>query len=1022
MKQFFHQNFISSSVSICCLVAGLPAQAQIAADNTVNTNVISSGNNFEITGGTAVGSNLFHSFREFSVPTGGEAFFNNISNLSNITNIISRVTGGNVSTIDGLIRENYGANLILINPSGITFGANAQLNISGSFLATTANSLKFEDGGEFTTDTTNPPGLTISVPIGLQFGTNPQPINVQGQGHNISLQSPIFPPFTRGTTTGLKVQPGNTLALVGGGINLEGGTLTAEGGHIDLGSVDGGFVSLNPSPQGWNLGYQGVTSFQDIALSQKALADTSGLGSGSIQLQGRNISIGDGSMALIQTKGTETAGGVNVNASESLVLSGTTADGLISSNIFTETIGSGKSGDINVTTPRLIVQDGAAISTATHTSAPGGNIDIQAADYLQVSGFSAVNPSRFSNITAGAFGAGVGGNLNIATGDLIIGDRAFISSTAFGSGSASNVNIRATNTVDITGTGFVEFQQTFPIGAILGTLKPTDRGTGIFLGTEGIGGGASGNLNLETASLIMRNGGVIFSPAFLQGKGGDLNIRASELIDLNAAAIQAGNSLGSSGTGGKISVDTKQLNLQDGATIISAALGSGAGGNVEIKASNGIQIWRTPPEAAILTGIYTNTTLGTGRGGDLKIDTGYLFIKDGVIASNTGASLPTRLIQVGGPGGNVVVNAREAIEISGVLRDLRFPSGLGTTGYSPSRSGNLTINTKKLILREGADASTATLSSGQGGTLTVNASDSIELSGITISGITLGGLSAAAGRANLPELRTTGASGDIRLFTDKLIVRDGAKVDVESLGPGRAGTLQVVANSIFLDNQGTISAATTSGEGGNIFLQTNSLLMRHNSQISATAGGSGNGGNIDITGFSPANFVAILEDSKITADAVEGRGGNIRINTKGFFLCPTCQISAASELGIAGQVSIITPEAENNFEVLDLPQEVAKPEQVVAQACKSARRQDQSEFTITGRGGLPPRPSEQLSSSALLDFGSGVANVTSPAQNSSQLPPPARGWYVNAQGVVVLASQTPNPTPYGSGLAAANCQ
>jgi large exoprotein involved in heme utilization and adhesion len=287
--------------------------------------------------------------------------------------------------------------------------------------------------------------------------------------------------------------------------------------------------------------------------------------------------------------------------------------------------------------------------------------------------------------------------------------------------------------------------------------------------------------------------------------------------------------------------------------------------------------------------------------------------------------------------------------------------------------------------------------------------------------LTLGGISAAAGRATLPELIATGASGDIRVFTDKLIIRDGAKIDVQSLGTGKAGNLQVVANSIFLENQGTISAATTSGEGGNISLQTRSVLMRHNSQISATASGTGNGGNINITGFSPANFVALLEGSKITADAVEGRGGNINIDTRGFFVCQTCQITASSQLGIAGQISINTPEAQSNFEVIDLPQEVAKPEQVVAQACRATANQNRSEFTITGRGGLPPRPSEQLSSGALFSF-EPAASAAKEVQPTSQLPLPARGWYVNSQGVVVLASQSPNPSPYNSGLTSSNCQ
>ncbi|PMB02945.1 hypothetical protein CEN49_24490, partial [Fischerella thermalis CCMEE 5273] len=216
MKQIAQQIFVISSTVICCIFASSISQAQISPDGTLPTNVNQINNVFEITGGTQAGSNLFHSFRQFSVPNGSEAFFKNSGNI-NIVNIINRVTGGSVSNIDGLIKENYGANLILINPSGINFGSNAQLSIGGSFLGSTASSLKFADGTEFSaTDIQNSSLLTISVPVGLQFGENPAAINVQGQGHNLSVESQIFSPFTRGETAGLQVQPGQTLALVGG--------------------------------------------------------------------------------------------------------------------------------------------------------------------------------------------------------------------------------------------------------------------------------------------------------------------------------------------------------------------------------------------------------------------------------------------------------------------------------------------------------------------------------------------------------------------------------------------------------------------------------------------------------------------------------------------------------------------------------------------------------------------------------------------------------------------------------------
>jgi filamentous hemagglutinin family protein len=146
--------------------------AQITPDSTLpnNSSVTRESNTFNITGGTQAGSNLFHSFKEFSVPTGGAAIFNN---ALDIQNIISRVTGGSASNIDGLIRAYGIANLFVINPNGIIFGKDARLDIGGSFLASTASSLNFADSTQFsTTGSQTTPLLSISVPLGLQLGTN----------------------------------------------------------------------------------------------------------------------------------------------------------------------------------------------------------------------------------------------------------------------------------------------------------------------------------------------------------------------------------------------------------------------------------------------------------------------------------------------------------------------------------------------------------------------------------------------------------------------------------------------------------------------------------------------------------------------------------------------------------------------------------------------------------------------------------------------------------------------------------
>jgi filamentous hemagglutinin family protein len=204
------------------------ANAQITSDGTLPNNsiVTPQGNTSIFNGGTRAGSNLFHSFEQFSIPTGGAAYFNN---ALDIQNIISRVTGKSISNIDWLIRANGTANLFLLNPNGIIFGPNASFNIGGSFLGSTASSIKFADGTQFSA-TAHPttPLLTVSVPLGLQIG---------GTAGGIQVQKSI-----------LQVQTGQTLALVGGDVSVEGGEfgfLSALEGRIELGGLAGaGMVEI----------------------------------------------------------------------------------------------------------------------------------------------------------------------------------------------------------------------------------------------------------------------------------------------------------------------------------------------------------------------------------------------------------------------------------------------------------------------------------------------------------------------------------------------------------------------------------------------------------------------------------------------------------------------------------------------------------------------------------------------------------------------------------------------------------
>ncbi|MGK7928518.1 MAG: filamentous hemagglutinin N-terminal domain-containing protein, partial [Spirulina sp.] len=408
-----------------CLGAVLTANsttAQISGDGTLGTAVLG-GPNYIITGGTTANTNLFHGFNEFSVPTGGSATF---MNASGVQNIIGRVTGGSISNIDGNIATLNPANLFLINPAGIIFGPNATLfGFNGSFFASTADSILFADGVEFNTARpTSKPLLTVSAPVGLAFKGSQGQIRVAGPGH----QHTILPP--PGMPQGLQLFSGGTLALVGNGVSLEGGTVGAPDGRVEVASVAEGRVGLSRANGAWALTYHDHLNFADLQLTHRALIDASGLGGGSLQVAGRQISLQDGSLVLLQNFGSQPSGTLTVLASESVEVAGISSDGQISSGIVTDAFGSGRGADLRIRTNRLSLRRGGQVRAATYGQGRGGNMTVSASELVEVDGFAPQQPTSGSGLTTSAMGAGRSGDMTIDTVRLRVTNGATFGSIA----------------------------------------------------------------------------------------------------------------------------------------------------------------------------------------------------------------------------------------------------------------------------------------------------------------------------------------------------------------------------------------------------------------------------------------------------------------------------------------------------------------------------------------------------------------------------------------------------------------
>jgi large exoprotein involved in heme utilization and adhesion len=602
-------------------------------------------------------------------------------------------------------------------------------------------------------------------------------------------------------------------------------------------------------------------------------------------------------------------------------------------------------------------------------------------------------------------------------------------------------------------------------------------GTGITVdSTNNTGTGNSGDINVTARSLLLSDGARLLTRVVGNNQGGDITVRASESIrlsGLSVGGVSSGLFATSDGTGepgkltvytpklilqgrarilteafaagkaGELTINTDRLILRDGARISALTSGEGNGGTVTVNASESVELVGTSSDGELPSALTTASTK-TGNAGNLTINTGRLIVKDGaIVAAST--------LQAG-QGGDLTVNA-SLVELSGTSEDRRIFSGLSTDTTGVGKAGNLTINTDRLTIRDGAGASASTIGQGQGGSLTVSAS-SIELSGTSGNGISSGlyAQTFAAGRA-----------GNLIIHTEELIVRDRARITVSASNvpdtgiptrplrflpefqipsntkvTGDAGNIEVTARSILLDNKGAIIAQTESSEGGNITLKVEHLLlMRHNSLISATAGteqAGGNGGNIRIN--APLIVAVPKEDSDISANAYTGNGGRVQITAQGIFgtqfrprLTSRSDITASSEFGVNGIVEINTPDIDPARGLANLPTETASPE--VSQVCQPGANQASSEFVITGRGGKPPSPSEPLNSNAgWVDSRS----VTPRAENRSgsttatQSPRPtslplveAQGWVYNDKGEVELVAKAPTVIPYSSWSIPATC-
>lgn len=1014
--------------------------AQVVRDNTLpnNSRIVTKDNVIEITGGTTRGSNLFHSFREFSVLRGKTAFFNN---ALTIENIISRVTGGSISNIDGLIQANGSANLFLINSNGVIFGPNAALNIGGSFISSTAESIKFADGSEFST--TNPhssPLLTVSIPVGLQYGANPGDILVRGPGNNLSIDRETFALIRDNRPPGLRVQSGKTLALVGGEVAIEGGNLTAEAGRIELGSVGGeGLVRLAHTNPGWRLNYEEIETFQNVRLAQAASLDVSGNRGGSVQVQGQHVTLSEGSAIIANILGDTPGGLLRVRGSESVKVIGTSTELPFYSGLFADVApgATGDGGGLLIETGYLLVADGAQITSATFGTGNAGALTVKAQD-VELVGASRqrqLGPSGLFAPVASVEGAtGDSGNLTIEAERLLIADGAQVFTTTFGLGNAGNLTVKAEDIALIGGS---------PFGP-----------SGFFTDVEESGRGDGGNLSIETGHLLITDGAQIGSGTFGRGDGGILTVKAVEIelsrgIPESPSAIFSNVDLLAKGNGGNLRIEAERLRLVDGAQVSTGTLGAGNAGSLIVQA-NEIELTSTAEQGA--SGLFAGAFFGTGNGGDLIINAERLAIRNGATISASNFSSRNPNIPPGqGAAGNLRIEAR-SIELDSTSSapsnitastnargggnitlsaqnsiTARNNSQISAEALGSSNGGTINLTTNALRLTGGASLSTSTFGAGDAGNVDINA-NTIAINGSrnNASSSLLANVAPEAG----------GDGGNITIDADRLSILNGGEISVSGTGTGAAGNLNARSDLIELDNSASLRAEAQSGDRGNINLTANAVRLRNESNITTNATGSATGGNITIN----TDSLTAQNDSDITANAQDNFGGRVVINAEAIFgiqfqeqETSESDITASSELGaqFSGIVDINTPETESDFGLIDLPETAIDPSQLIARGCAA---DEGNVFVITGRGGLPDNPGQTLRGRSVWrdlrhlsrDNNQAVVPGQTSSREDEQRPSTSaivepQGWAINANGNVELLASPSKAAPKSSWHHPASC-
>jgi filamentous hemagglutinin family protein len=692
-----------------------PSNRPPQADNSIGTIVNPTGaNNFNITGGLQRGQNLFHSFTDFSVPTGSAAIFDNPAGRS----IITRVTGSFFSDINGLIDTNR-ANFLLINPNGVVFGTGVNLNVGKAFVVSTASGMDLVDaqGRNYNFGTNKAGDALLSIAPDVTFN----PVRLIMAGSNSGSKGiESYGNISRGS--------GEYIGLIGGDITFDGGNINAGGGKVEIGGLRQsgsiGFSFDNGIQFPANVERGNISLLTNGTSSSQIYVEAGGGGSVGIfakdlTLQGTDTAIKAG-IASGLGEPTAIAGDIKLDATGNITLT----DGAVIFNLVNSG-GVGKGGGIEISTGNLFATNGARISADTIGTGSAGNIKITATGTVSFDGFNGFSSGVLGAVEPG--GIGNGGNIDISTGNLSVTNGAQVLASTAGTGSAGNIKITAPNgNVSFDGgsndrrSGALSRVETTGVGKAGGIEIVTrdlfiTKGAGLTVGTEG--NGNAGNIKITASGKVAFDGAIPLADGFNAYTSGVLSTVTAEAV----------------GKGGEIEIVTPNLSVTNGGAIAVSTAGTGDGGKIKITAPNGnvsfdggVGQFRSSALSDVKQGATGNggeidisagnlsiknasqlnaSTAGTGSAGDIRLKSNTITLNKGEIVSKSTNST----------GGNINLFTTDFL----LLQNNSLVNTDSDSTGKKSNGGNININSPLIIATPGNNDITANAYEGKGGQVNI---------------------------------------------------------------------------------------------------------------------------------------------------------------------------------------------------------------------------------------------------------------------------------------------------------------